>query len=583
MKKKRILTIVLVLGIIIGAGAFFTIDYIFGIYGEVVIEAGGQLTASDFLEHHLIEASFVPGESEFDLKIPGTYPVKIQAGIFKLNSKLIVEDTIVPVAQGRDLVIPYGQIVAASEMVCDILDATEVSVRFATEPDFSLLGDQKVTMIVSDLGQNETVVESLLTISPVVEYLSLELGSSKPNVQDFLVAACEANAPNLSTVDMSHVGVYPVIIEVAGKEFTSELRIEDTLAPMFTVSERFIYQGVTPEGEMFVDNGYDLSGTVIYSIEESIDTMQTGLYQVTVVGTDESGNATKQSTTMTVLEDTEPPVFYGLTDKVTYVGDSYSYRTGITVEDNSGVELTYDIEASAVNLSQEGTYTATYTARDFAGNETVASISIEVRTHEYSLEQVNALADEVLNKIITPSMTDYEKCNAIYTWIRQNVGYINHTDKDDYLKAAYEAFTRKQGDCYAYYAVSKVLLTQAGIENRDIEKIPSKSRHYWNLVNIGDGWYHFDTTPRTTGAEFFMLTDDQMMSYSNIHYGSHNYDPELYKDVEWGTTEYHDFNPNYRKPRPQAEEGAAGAPGDAGAGDTGAGDAPAAPPVEATP
>ena len=69
----------------------------------------------------------------------------------------------------------------------------------------------------------------------------------------------------------------------------------------------------------------------------------------------------------------------------------------------------------------------------------------------------------------------------------------------------------RQGDCYVFACTAKVLLTRAGITNMDIEKIPAKTRHYWNLVDIGDGWYHFDTTPRKDGTIFFMWDDAKLM------------------------------------------------------------------------
>ena len=82
-----------------------------------------------------------------------------------------------------------------------------------------------------------------------------------------------------------------------------------------------------------------------------------------------------------------------------------------------------------------------------------------------------------------------------------------------------------------YACTSKVLLTRAGIANIDIVKIPTRTSHYWNLVNVGDGWYHFDTTPRKDHPVIFMWTEAQMMEYSGRHYNSHNYDHSLYPVV----------------------------------------------------
>ena len=66
----------------------------------------------------------------------------------------------------------------------------------------------------------------------------------------------------------------------------------------------------------------------------------------------------------------------------------------------------------------------------------------------------------------------------------------------------------------------------------DIEKIPAKTRHYWNLVDIGDGWYHFDSTPRKDKSEFFLLTDAELEAYSSTHKNTHIFDRSLYPEIK---------------------------------------------------
>ncbi len=79
---------------------------------------------------------------------------------------------------------------------------------------------------------------------------------------------------------------------------------------------------------------------------------------------------------------------------------------------------------------------------------------------------------------------------------------------------------------------AKCLLTRAGIKNMDIEKIPTPTTmHYWNLIDIGEGWHHFDTCRRVDGSTFFYKTDAELMAYSNSHDGTHNYDRSRYPDI----------------------------------------------------
>ncbi|MCD8028029.1 MAG: hypothetical protein LUF02_05075, partial [Erysipelotrichaceae bacterium] len=187
-----------------------------------------------------------------------------------------------------------------------------------------------------------------------------------------------------------------------------------------------------------------------------------------------------------------------------------------------------------LNLMTLGTYEVIYTATDVAGNTAKETITVTVKASSSSvtLDSVNSLADEVLSSIITTSMSDYQKIKAIYNWVRNHLSYADGTDKPAYYVAAYKGFTKRSGDCYVYWATSKVLLTRAGISNMDIKKTDtSVSGHYWSLVNIGEGWHHFDTTPRKGGFDGFYLTDEELMAYSESHNNSHIYDASLYPDI----------------------------------------------------
>lgn len=145
---------------------------------------------------------------------------------------------------------------------------------------------------------------------------------------------------------------------------------------------------------------------------------------------------------------------------------------------------------------------------------------------------VDAMADKVLAKITNEKMSKKEKATAIYSWVRSNIRYVSSSQKGDWVKAAYDGFRKKSGDCYTYYSVALALLSRADIPS--IEVIRLDGHHWWNLVDCGDGWYHFDTTPRSSGGTFCLLTDAQLAEYSDKHvtsrmpYGTHGFDTKLY-------------------------------------------------------
>lgn len=138
-------------------------------------------------------------------------------------------------------------------------------------------------------------------------------------------------------------------------------------------------------------------------------------------------------------------------------------------------------------------------------------------TAPYSEDAYNQIVADVLGSITNDSMTKRETARAIFDYARGRIRYTGTSDKSDWKKGAYTGMTAKQGDCFTYYAVSRALLTAAGIDNLTVTREGGPTSHYWNLVNCGDGWYHFDATPRSSKLppfDSFMFTDEEAADYT---------------------------------------------------------------------
>lgn len=143
------------------------------------------------------------------------------------------------------------------------------------------------------------------------------------------------------------------------------------------------------------------------------------------------------------------------------------------------------------------------------------------------MKETDRLADQILSGIVNDSMTQSEKATGIYRWIRANIRYVNQPIGDDWVLGAYEGLMRRRGDCFTFYAVSVELLSRVGIPNITVIR-NRDNNHYWNLVQVDGNWYHFDTTPRSDGSDFCLLTDSQILEFSEAHRGSHQFDRNLY-------------------------------------------------------
>ncbi len=124
---------------------------------------------------------------------------------------------------------------------------------------------------------------------------------------------------------------------------------------------------------------------------------------------------------------------------------------------------------------------------------------------------------KVLDSIITEDMTKLEQVRAVFDFTKTSIAYTGDSDKSDWKDGAYSGLMRRRGDCFTYYAVSRALLDGLGIENLEVTRVGGPTSHYWNLVNCGGGWYHFDATPRSSKMPSFvsfMFTDAEAADYT---------------------------------------------------------------------
>ena len=235
--------------------------------------------------------------------------------------------------------------------------------------------------------------------------------------------------------------------------------------------------------------------------------------------------------------DVTPPEIHGVRPIVTFEGDAVSYRAGVSITDDTDLVPALSILTDEVDLSTPGLYSVIYEATDDAGNITREETTVEVRPKKEGYVPVDVIyqkADEMIDVITDRTSSQSEQCRDIYNWLRSHCVYTGDSDKSDVLQGAYQMYTTMKGDCFSFYAASKVLFDRLGIDNIDVRKVKASDRdsdHYWSLVSLDDGetWYHFDCTPRAGQYEDFCLTSDAFLDeYSERHNGSHNRDMRLY-------------------------------------------------------
>lgn len=222
--------------------------------------------------------------------------------------------------------------------------------------------------------------------------------------------------------------------------------------------------------------------------------------------------------------DTTPPVITGFVGKnsfnqkmpyqVVYGNDKgYDFFQYVTASDDREGKVALKVDKKKVKFGKPGIYTITYVAKDKAGNVSRKNAKIQVRKEK----EVDALADQVLSVIIRKHWTNKQKAVAIYNYTRKHILYVGTSNKKGWEQEAIHGIRYGRGDCFTYYAVARALLTRAGIPNIEVTRYRGAGHHWWNMVYIGKGWYHFDCGPRIGGGRFCLLTDAQLTQYSRTH------------------------------------------------------------------
>ncbi len=363
--------------------------------------------------------------------------------------------------------------------------------------------------------------------------VTVEINEGPVEASDFkfLPIAGAKEVSGFDEIDYSKLGEYKVVIKTLGFKKTVKVVVEDTVSPKVSTKDVETSIDTDLQADMFVASVTDATKTTV-SFAKKPSMSDTNTQTVKIKVTDEGGNETVATASLKLYKDNVPPVIEGVKALKGYVGSTIKYKEGIVVTDNMDPNPQLTIDNSQVDSDNPGVYKVIYIAKDAAGIETKVetTLTLEPKPDGYvEPDIVLAEAQKVLDEILTDGMSEYEKLSAIYKWCNKKISYVDSDYKESWEGAAYIAFTKRQGDCYMYFAAAKALLTQAGFENVDvIKKDTSHSKHFWNMVNTSQGWYHFDTTNFRSGYKFCLVTDKELDAYSKKHKESHNRDKSLY-------------------------------------------------------
>ena len=428
----------------------------------VIVEAGTVPAAEDFKLRDLdFPISYITDLSRLKLHMPGDYQVVLEYNGREYESVIRVQDTTPPAVRVQDLTTFCAIRPEAPAFVISCDDVTPCTVKYKTEPDMTMEGDQTLTISVTDAGGNETLCDVTLT-----------------------------------TI------------------------LDDTPPKILGAKDRIHYVGTDfdlMDGVVIKD---DLDPDPVITTENDVNPDVPGEYTVCYRAVDKSGNEASKTVKVTVRKDINPPVIYGLYDLSVCEGGTIAYKKDIVVTDDYDEEPVLEVDSSNVDLSTPGEYTVVYTATDAAGNVTRKESKVTVCDRSSSWVDdatIEAAVEKVASQILTDDMTPEEQVRAIYNWVHRKY-YTDYSDKSDWRQAGYQMIRTNVGDCFSFFSASKLLFEYCGIPNIDVHRLRlpcHTDSHFWSMVSIdgGENYYYFDATPNF--AEVCLVTDEFLDYYGS--------------------------------------------------------------------
>ena len=492
---------------------------------EVVVEAGDPApTAEAFLIAAYGEVSMDPITEE-TMREPGTYPVRITADGIEAESRLIVRDTVPPTGRGTTVIAAPGEPVSPEMLVTDVTDETEVTATFAAPPDPDSLEPQTVAVLLTDRGGNETTVRSTLLFSNV-KPVEIEARTSPVSVTELLEDGTYTEASTDVSFIPDDLGLHVLAVTIDGARNLALVEIVDTTPPVIEPNAEPHYLNTPVAADALVDVT-DVTATACGYVTEP--DWSKPEQEVTVECVDAAGNRSERTFALTLGPDTDPPLLYGVHDRYCYRDEPVAFFWEVSAWDACDGTVDVAVDASAVDISHIGSYYVIYSATDKAGNTATKRVVFTVVTAKVDDARAQAVAEKMLKKILTDDMTLPQQVEAIYDYVFYHVRYSSHSNKQDWRSEAVRGLTTGRGDCFTAYAAARLLLEHTDAQILSVQRSGPNTHHYWLLVNVGTGWYHFDACRAWTGKKrCFMWTDKQTRRISKSYW---SYDKSLYPPV----------------------------------------------------
>lgn len=136
-------------------------------------------------------------------------------------------------------------------------------------------------------------------------------------------------------------------------------------------------------------------------------------------------------------------------------------------------------------------------------------------------ERLNKKVSEIISRA-SVCKSDYEKELFFHDYLIANCKYESnyaYLGKDSRIYSSYGCLIDGLAVCEGYASAMQLLLNSVGIDARTVSGSSRNEPHMWNIVKIGNKWYHLDVTGDRSGEfqkYFYFNIDDSTVKLDHV-------------------------------------------------------------------
>lgn len=171
------------------------------------------------------------------------------------------------------------------------------------------------------------------------------------------------------------------------------------------------------------------------------------------------------------------------------------------------------------------------------GTNSTSNINVNVGYIISSEERAEAdkIIDRILANIIKPYMNDHEKVKAVHDYIVVKGSY----DESFMYYSDYDLLTKGKSVCNGYALLTYNMLNKLNIPVKLVSGLGLDEAHIWNMVKLGDYWFHLDTTWDDPSSDISIISYSYYMLTEKEITKDHTIDKDL--DIPKSTKRYYDY------------------------------------------